>query len=128
MSSIAASVRLPAMEAATRRTWEALVAQRALDADDSLAEVMRASNAPGVISFAGGFPNPETFPWETLPEVVNAIVSSRDASAFQYPPVPGLASTRDYVASRIERIDGVRPVEGELMMTSGGVEAVECVG
>jgi 2-aminoadipate transaminase len=116
------------MEAPTRIAWETLVAQRALDADDSLAEVMRASNAPGVISFAGGFPNAETFPWETLPEAVASIVAGRDATAFQYPPVVGLASTRDYVAGRIESIDGARPAENELMLTSGGVEAMACVG
>lgn len=116
------------MEAAAGFTWEALVAARALVDDDALAEVMRASNAPGVISFAGGFPNPETFPWETLPEVVAAIVGARDATAFQYPPVPGLPSTLEFMASRIERIDGQRPAEGELLMTSGGIEAMQLVG
>jgi 2-aminoadipate transaminase len=116
------------MEAPIRASWESLLAQRALDADDSLAEVMRASNAPGVISFAGGFPNAATFPWEALPEAVARIVEARDASAFQYPPVPGLATTRDYLAGRIERLDGARPAEGELMPTSGGVEAMACIG
>ncbi|HEY6031390.1 MAG TPA: PLP-dependent aminotransferase family protein, partial [Gaiellaceae bacterium] len=113
---------------ATGFTWDDLVAARALVDDDALAEVMRASNAPGVISFAGGFPNPETFPWETLPEVVAAIVGARDATAFQYPPVPGLPSTLDFMASRIERIEGARPEEGELLMTSGGIEAMQLVG
>jgi 2-aminoadipate transaminase len=116
------------VEAAERTRWKSLLARRALDADESLAEVMRASNAPGVISFAGGFPNAETFPWETLPEVVAEMVAARDATAFQYPPVPGLASTRDYLAGRIERLDGRRPADGELMLTSGGVEAMACVG
>ena len=116
------------MEAQTRASWDSLLAQRALDADDSLAEVMRASNAPGVISFAGGFPNAATFPWEALPEAIAAIVEARDASAFQYPPVPGLPSTRDYLAERVERLDGTRPADGELMLTSGGVEAMACVG
>ncbi|HEY6052399.1 MAG TPA: PLP-dependent aminotransferase family protein [Gaiellaceae bacterium] len=113
---------------ATGFTWDDLVAARALVDDDALAEVMRASNAPGVISFAGGFPNPETFPWETLPEVVAAIVGARDATAFQYPPVPGLPSTLDFMASRIERIEGARPGDGELLMTSGGIEAMQLVG
>jgi 2-aminoadipate transaminase len=89
---------------------------------------MRASNAPGVISFAGGFPNPETFPWETLPEVVASIVGARDATAFQYPPVPGLPSTLDFMAARIERIEGARPGDGELLMSSGGIEAMQLVG
>lgn len=113
---------------ATGFTWDDLVAARALVDDDALAEVMRASNAPGVISFAGGFPNPDTFPWETLPRVVAAIVESRDASAFQYPPVPGLPSTLAWMADRIERIEGAGPADGELLMTSGGIEAMQLVG
>jgi 2-aminoadipate transaminase len=89
--------------------------------------VLRASNAPGVISFSGGLPDPETFPWQALPEVVRTIVESRDGSAFQYPPTPGLPSTLDWLAGRIEQIDGTRPAEGELLMTSGGVEALQLV-
>ncbi len=108
-------------------TWDALVAARAAVDDDALAEVMRNSNAPGVISFSGGFPNQETFPWETLPRVVAAIVEARDPTAFQYPPVPGLVSTLDWMGSRIETIEDRRPAEGELLMTSGGIEAMQLV-
>lgn len=109
-------------------TWDALVAARATVVDDALAEVMRASNAPGVISFAGGFPNPETFPWDALPAALAAIVDARDPTAFQYPPVPGLPSTLDWLAGRLERLDGARPGDGELLLTSGGIEAMQLVG
>ncbi|HET8606779.1 MAG TPA: PLP-dependent aminotransferase family protein [Gaiellaceae bacterium] len=109
-------------------TWDALVAARATVVDDALAEVMRASNAPGVISFAGGFPNPETFPWRALPAALAAIVDARDPTAFQYPPVPGLPSTLDWLAGRLERLDGARPGDGELLLTSGGIEAMQLVG
>ena len=110
------------------RSWDALVAQRALAGDDALAEVLAASNAPGVISFSGGLPNPETFPWDALPEALGRIVEGRDASAFQYPPVPGLASTRAWLRERTEQLDGVHPAEDELLVTSGGIEALDCVG
>ena len=111
-----------------RISWDALLAGRVGLTGDGLAEVMAASNAPGVISFAGGFPNAETFPWEALPEALAGIVAARDATAFQYPPVPGLDSTRDYLRGRVEQLDGRRPAEDELMLTSGGIEALECVG
>ena len=110
------------------RSWESLVAQRALAGDDALAEILAASNAPGVISFSGGLPSPETFPWEALAEVVAGLAEARDASALQYPPTPGLASTRAWLRERIERIDAVAPAEDELMVTSGGIEALDCIG
>jgi 2-aminoadipate transaminase len=46
-----------------------------------------------------------------------------DASAFQYAPTQGLAGTRDAIAGRLER----RPEEAELLVTSGGIEALELV-
>lgn len=109
-------------------TWGGLLASRALAGDDALAEVLAASNAPGVISFSGGLPHPDTFPWQALPEVVADLVAGRDASAFQYPPVPGLDSTRAYLRERTLQLERRRPEPGELLVTSGGIEALDCLG
>jgi 2-aminoadipate transaminase len=42
--------------------------------------------------------------------------------------VPGLPSTLEFMGARIERIEGTRPADGELLMTSGGIEAMQLVG
>ena len=46
-----------------------------------------------------------------------------DSSAFQYAPTRGLEGTRDAIAGRLDR----RPDDAELMITSGGIEALELV-
>jgi DNA-binding transcriptional MocR family regulator len=54
-----------------------------------------AATPPGVLSLAGGFPHPATFPADVVDELVARILRD-DASALQYTPsegIPGLRST-----------------------------------
>lgn len=109
--------------------WADLVAARArADVGDGLKEILSLANATDVISFAGGFPDPATFPGSGLVEVLDQLVKSGDVSAFQYGPTQGLASTREYLAERLDTQEGRRPAPAELMVTSGAVETLELVG
>jgi 2-aminoadipate transaminase len=55
------------------------------------------------------------------------LASAGDTSAFQYAPTQGLAGARDAIASRLEALQGARPRGDELLITSGGIEALELV-
>ena len=113
----------------TLRSWEALFAARTRGgAGEGLLQILAMAGAKDVISFAGGFPDPLTFPGPALAEILRELAERGDASPFQYSPTGGLPGPRDYVADRLERVDGRRPDEGELMLTSGAVEAMELVG
>jgi 2-aminoadipate transaminase len=83
---------------------------------------------PDVISFAGGFPDPLTFPRERAAQLLQEFAAAGEVSAFQYAPTRGLAGTLDAVAGRLETVQGRRPADGELLITSGGIEALELVG
>jgi 2-aminoadipate transaminase len=105
--------------------WDALYAARTRgDVGDGIAAVLALLGVPDLISFAGGFPDPATFPRER----VAAVLAELDASAFQYAPTQGLAGTRDAFADRIEAGQGRRPADDELVVTSGAIEALELVG
>jgi 2-aminoadipate transaminase len=113
----------------TVRSWEALFAARTRGgAGEGLLEILALAGARDVISFAGGFPDPLTFPGPALAEILRELAEAGDATPFQYSPTDGLPGPRDYVAGRLEHVDGRRPGEGELMLTSGAVEAMELVG
>ena len=43
------------------------------------------------------------------------------------PRARGCASVREYLRDRVAELDGVRPADGELMVTSGGIECMELV-
>lgn len=57
-------------------------------------------NQPGIISFAGGFPNPETFPIEDLRKMMNEVLDEQGAKALQYGGTDGNATLREEIAKR----------------------------
>src|SRR6266849_5591070 len=94
------------------RRWQELFAARTRnDAGDGIAVILGYLARPDLISFAGGFPDPATFPAERTAELVQELAGAGDASAFQYAPTRGLAGARDAIASRIETLQGVRPAD-----------------
>ena len=109
--------------------WEALAAMRTRgDVGDGIASVLAFLGRSDVISFAGGFPDPETFPREQVAALLQEFAAAGELNAFQYAPTRGLASTLDAFADRLERLQGRRPAEDELVVTSGAIEALELVG
>jgi len=101
--------------------WEALFAGRTRTGHgDALAAVLALANVRDLVSFAGGFPDPATFPAERLQELFAGL----DATAFQYAPTAGLPGVRDFLGGRLDP----RPDEQGLMVTSGSIEALELCG
>ena len=41
-------------------------------------------NQPGIISFAGGFPNPLSFPVEEIKQIMNEVLDEEGVKALQY--------------------------------------------
>ena len=109
--------------------WEALAAVRTRgDVGDGIASILALLGRTDVISFAGGFPDPETFPRERIAALLQEFTADGELSAFQYAPTRGLAGTLDAFADRLERLQGRRPADDELVVTSGAIEALELVG
>jgi 2-aminoadipate transaminase len=109
--------------------WDALLAARTRgDVGEGIASVLAMLGMPDLISFAGGFPDPATFPRERVSELLQEFAAAGESSAFQYAPTRGLAGPLDALADRLERVQGRRPEEGELLITSGAIEALDLVG
>src|SRR4051794_12501534 len=109
--------------------WNSLFAARTRgDVGDGIAAVLAFLGRPDVISFAGGFPDPRTFPRERAATLLAEFASAREASAFQYAPTRGLAGTLDALARRLETTQGRRPADDELVVTSGAIEVLELIG
>ena len=108
---------------------EALFAARTRgDVGEGIASVLALLGMPDVISFAGGFPDPATFPRERVASLLQEFAADGEASAFQYAPTRGLAGPLDALSDRLETLQGRRPAEGELLITSGAIEALELIG
>jgi 2-aminoadipate transaminase len=115
--------------ASTTAPWERVLAARtSAGVGEGLASILALSGRTDVISFSGGFPDPTTFPGEVLADILGELVRSGDPSAFQYGPTEGLPGPRDFIAQRLHDLEGRRPEAGELIVTSGGIEALELLG
>jgi 2-aminoadipate transaminase len=116
-----------AITAQTSR-WEELFAARTrADVGDGIAHVLAFLGVPGLISFAGGFPDPLTFPRERTRTLLAEFAENGEVDAFQYAPTRGLAGPLDAVAGRIETLQGRRPADDELSLTSGAIEALDLI-
>jgi 2-aminoadipate transaminase len=111
------------------RTWDELFALRTRGGvGEGIADILALLAIPGLISFAGGFPDPRTFPRERTAALLAEFAESGDATAFQYAPTRGLGGPLDALAGRIETLQGRRPADDELLITSGAIEALDLVG
>jgi 2-aminoadipate transaminase len=98
-------------------------ARRAQNQSDELTAIL-AGSPEGVLSLAGGFPNPATFPAEVMDEIVARVIRDEPGVALQYAPCEGLPSVREYLIERQEEVQGVAPSFDELIVTSGGMECI----
>lgn len=111
------------------RQWDGSFAARTRGGvGEGIADVLALLGMPDLISFAGGFPDPRTFPSARASALLAEFADAGDASAFQYAPTRGLAGPLDALAGRIEALQGRRPADDELLVTSGAIEALELVG
>ena len=109
-------------------SWDRLFAARARgDVGEGIASVLAFLGRPDIISFAGGLPDPRTFPRERVAALMAEFAESGEASAFQYAPTRGLPGLLDVLAARLESLQGRRPGIDELVVTSGGIEALELI-
>ncbi len=115
------------MTTTTSQDWSRSLAARAVagHGGDALAEILELANATDVITLSGGFPAPETFPVAVLAELTSRLLADDAAVALQYSPTPGLPSVRAAIADRLAAREGRRPDDAELMVTSGGIDALE---
>ena len=102
--------------------WSRAFAARTRRRSAEVAAIL-AATPPGVLSLAGGFPHPATFPADVVDELVARILRD-DASALQYTPSEGIPGLRTYLAERQETLQGRAPEPAELLVTSGGMEAI----
>src|SRR5215216_428726 len=109
--------------------WDRLFAARTRgEIGDGIAAVLAFLGRPDLISFAGGFPDPATFPRDRAAALLAEFAATGESSAFQYTPTRGLAGLLDALAGRLESEQGRRPADDELLVTSGAIEALELVG
>jgi 2-aminoadipate transaminase len=102
-------------------TWT--LSQRAQKLTSSaIREILKVTERPEVISFAGGLPSPATFPVERLQAACNSILTSAPSPALQYGPTEGYLPLREWVAAK----HGVS--EANVLITTGSQQGLDLLG
>lgn len=90
--------------------------------------ILKAASDPSVISFAGGLPNPISFPQEELLASMERIVKTYGSNVFQYSITAGLPELRQYIADRYNRIFGMNLTIDNILITTGSQQALDLIG
>jgi 2-aminoadipate transaminase len=79
-----------------------------------------------IISFAPGYPAPETFPWEEFAAIAAELLGSHDPAVLQYGPTRGYRPLLDAIGSIMEH-RGIKTTKEELLITTGSQQGLDLV-
>ena len=79
-----------------------------------------------IVSFAPGFPAPDTFPWHDFQEIAHELLSGRDGSVLQYGPTRGYRPLLEAIAGVMDR-RGAPTTADRLLITTGSQQGLDLV-
>ncbi|MBJ7313835.1 PLP-dependent aminotransferase family protein [Rugamonas sp. CCM 8940] len=90
-------------------------------------EILKITQQPEIISFAGGLPSPATFPIDEMKLAFDKVLSNSGKVALQYGPTDGYLPLRQWIADSLSA-NGVKIVPEQVLMTSGSQQALDLLG
>lgn len=89
-------------------------------------ELLKMTRRPDIISFAGGLPDPETFPVKDLEDISCHLLRDKGAIALQYGPTEGEAPLREEIARWMSREKATVKPEN-ILITAGSQQGLDIV-
>ncbi len=103
-------------------TWT--LAKRAHKMNPSvIREILKVTEKPGIISFAGGLPSPKTFPVDAFAAACEAVLRTDGRAALQYASSEGLPALREWIAAQLPW--DVSP--DQVLITTGSQQGLDLV-
>jgi len=90
-------------------------------------EILKVTEDPEVISFAGGLPNPRFFPVKEIAKAASDVLTEADVSALQYSTTEGYQPLREYIAQRYLEKKGLEVSADEILITNGSQQGLDLV-
>jgi len=91
-------------------------------------ELLKLTQRPEVISFAGGLPAPESFPVEAIARATARVLRSAGTRALQYAPTEGFPPLRRWVAEHMNAAFATEVGPDEVLITSGSQQGLDLTG
>ena len=89
-------------------------------------EILKVTEKPGIISFAGGLPSPKTFPVEAMLASTQRVLTQDGHAALQYAASEGLPALREWVANDLIK-QGMRVDPDQVLITTGSQQGLDLV-
>lgn len=108
--------------------WHDRYAQRTQRMGRSvIRELLKYTQQPDLISFAGGLPAPELFPIAETQAAACRLLADDGVQALQYGPTEGFVPLRQYIVDRMRRY-GIRAKVENVLITNGSQQALDLIG
>ncbi len=91
-------------------------------------DLLKLTERPEMISFAGGMPAPELFPSEVIRSGMNTVLSEKPEAALQYACTEGYSPLREKIARRMEAKFSARLSGEQILVTSGSQQGLDFTG
>lgn len=119
--------RQPVMTDVTTQ-WDELFCDRTKCMSSSIIrEILKFTQMPDVISFAGGLPAPELFPIREFEEASRHVLTTDGERALQYSLTEGFLPLREALAEKMQRY-GVDAEPQNILLTNGSQQALDLIG
>jgi 2-aminoadipate transaminase len=90
-------------------------------------EILKVTEDPQVISFAGGLPNPRFFPMQEIAQAAAVVLDGADGAPLQYSTTEGFGPLREFIAQRYRDKRGVDVSPDEILITNGSQQALDLI-
>ncbi len=109
--------------------WEYRYAHRMQKMGSSvIRELLKFTEQPDIISFAGGLPGPDVFPLKEFQAACNAVIEQQGAQALQYSTTEGYRPLREMISRHATRYMHVDVSPDNILITSGSQQALDFAG
>lgn len=88
-------------------------------------EILKLTELPDIISFAGGLPAPELFPIDDIAVLTQEILKNDGKAALQYSPTEGYPLLREIIASERMLLAGVKTSIDQILITAGSQQGID---
>ena len=90
-------------------------------------EILKITEDPEMISFAGGLPNPRSFPVDEIAAAASKVLKAHGDKILQYSTTEGYTALREYIAKRYSQ-KGLEVKSEEILITNGSQQCLDLVG
>jgi 2-aminoadipate transaminase len=93
----------------------------------AIREILKLTQQPDIISFAGGLPAPESFPVEELKAITQQVMENDAVAALQYDATEGLMELRQTLVNKYQQ-EGVNCSLDNLIITTASQQGLDLLG